>query len=89
MTTPIVRQDSALFALTVELFLRHQRSSTGDCRCCHRPACFAGPHATTVIWAAGVDPALLRPPPRRPEAVPWADQPTVPLPVYRKEPPRP
>ncbi len=79
----IVSRDSKLFALAVELYLRHQPGA--DCLCirCRVPGCAIRQHAAFVMAAAGVDAALYNPAPRRPEAAPWSTEPTAALPVYQ------
>jgi hypothetical protein len=79
----LVRHESATFALAVELYLRHRVGSDGRCVRCRTVRCPVRDHAAFVIRAATVDPARLRPPPRRPEAGRWMTEPTSRLPVHR------
>jgi hypothetical protein len=81
MVTAFVRQDSVLFGLAVELYLRHRPGDDGRCSCCWGLVCRVGHHAAQVIAAAGVDPAFYDRPPRRPEATHWTQQPTAFLPA--------
>jgi hypothetical protein len=79
----IVSRESQLFALAVELYLRHQPGADGLRIRCDVPGCIVRQRAAYVMAAAGVDPALYDPAPRRPEAAPWAAEPTATLPAYR------
>ena len=78
-----VRRDSLLFALAVELYLRHHPAADERCIRCLVPGCAVRQRAAFVIAAAGVDPALYAVPPRRPEAAYWREQPTAALPIYQ------
>lgn len=81
--TALVRRDSALFTLAVELFVRH-RSANGYCpRCGPVAACLVQRRTAEVILAANVDVALLESPKRRPESTFWQAEPTTSLPVHR------
>jgi hypothetical protein len=83
MATAFVRQDSVLYGLAVELYVRHLPGNDGGCPRCFGQQCVIRHHAGEVIRAAGVDPALYDRPPRRPEATHWMRQPTALLPVDR------
>jgi hypothetical protein len=72
-----------LFALAVELYMRHHPATDYRCIRCRIPACVVRLRAAFVIATARVDPALSDPPPRRPPATYWYNQPTVALPEYR------
>lgn len=78
-----VSRDSQLFALAVELYLRHQPAANSLCVRCGVPGCIVRERAARVMAAGGVHPALYDPPPRRPEAAPWANEDTAVLPVYQ------
>jgi hypothetical protein len=82
MVRAIVSRDSLLFALAVDLFVRHRPDGQGVCHRC-QAHCYARERAAIVIAAAGVDPACYAVPPRRPVAAYWREQPTATLPVYR------
>lgn len=82
MRTATVAKDSALLRLAVELYVRHRPDAGGWCPRCERLDCPVRSHAGEVVQAAGHNPALLDTPPRRPEATPWANEPTTELPVY-------
>jgi hypothetical protein len=85
MTNVLVRSDSALLALAVELFVRHRLDNVGRCpRCGPWAVCRVQERTAHVIRAADVDPVLLVSPKRRPDATHWRDQPTSSLPVYRR-----
>jgi hypothetical protein len=77
----IVRDDSVLFRIAVELYLRHYLDGVGRCEACGRFGCPTGGHAAGVIQAAGVNPTFFDSRPRRPESVWWAQAPTAVLPT--------
>lgn len=79
----LIQRDSLLFALAVELYLRHHPAADEQCVRCGAAGCPVRQRAALVIAAAGVEPALYAPPPRRPEASFWADEPTRALPLYQ------
>lgn len=68
MVATLVAQGSALYRLAVELYVKHRPDAGSWCPRCVRPGCRVRNHAGAVVSAAGVDPALLDSPPRRPEA---------------------
>jgi hypothetical protein len=85
MDAVIVDRRSALYETAVGLYVRHQLGEGGWCLRCRRFDCPVRGNAAAVIRAAGGDPGLYEPPPRRPEATFWADQQTMSLPVYGVE----
>jgi hypothetical protein len=84
MAYPVAR-DSALFSTAAALFVRHRTEEDGRCARCGTPSCHVRHRTAGVIRAAGVDPVVLVPAPRRPEAAYWRREPTAVLPVYRSD----
>jgi hypothetical protein len=82
VVTAFVREDSAVFALAVEQYVRHGVPAFADrCSVCRESGCPVRRHAAEVIQAAGVDPRRYDPPPRRTVAVGRASAPTRLLPT--------
>lgn len=85
MRGPLIRRDSALFSLAVELFVRHHPDDAGRCvRCGAHGPCQTRQCMATVMRAAGADPALFGAPPRRPASTHWRRESTRSLPVYER-----
>jgi hypothetical protein len=81
---PLIRQDSALFSLALELFLRHRPNRAGGCpRCATAEPCHVERDMDLVLRSADADPYLLTAPKRRPEATHWYEAPTSTLPVFQ------
>jgi hypothetical protein len=77
-----VHRRSELYEMAVTLYVRHRPAGDNWCPRCRVRLCAPRAGAAQVILAAGVDPALYDPAPRRPQAEYWSTQPTTSLPVY-------